>query len=879
MRFLPLDRMAERVKTAKTDSDSLFFENLLYYGEMVTKMTTLGLASAIADDRQRQRYRIVHKLVRAEGIGEWGETIGDILKGPSAEHLMEEARDEQQQLTQRVAAGSWQHKAATLLHECLRTIDNATEALPVRVDGLRWFALFAQIRNKSRGHGALLSHVHRDLCAPLDESIDLFVGNYRLFTRPWAYLYRNLSGKYRVTPYTEPSNAFAYLKSSSSVELPALDEGVYIHFGGSKPCRVPLIHSTVDANDFFLPNGSFKSTGFELLSYTSGDIRTGDATLYLTPASDLPPSETQGMGQLGIQGSSFGNIPPIQTGYIRRTTLESKLYETLKDDHHPIITLSGRGGIGKTWLALTVLHRLAGEGVFEAIVWFSARDIDLLASGPKTVAPHVLTETDMAKEFVRLMEPAEADEKAFRALDYFAGALTKSPMDRPFLFVFDNFETVRSPAELFARLDTHVRNPNKILITTRVREFKADYPVNVSGMSESECLELINLTARSLGITHLLNPSYATELINESEGHPYVIKVLLGEVAKAGKRTNVEHIVASREEILDALFERTYGNLTPAAKRVFLTLCGWRSTVAQLAIEAVLLRQEKERIDVVGAVEELRKSSFVEVTEAEKDGQLFISVPLVASFFGRRKLEVSPMKSAIQADMPLLLAFGAAQASATGQGLLPRLNKLFRNVAREVSQNPDKLHDHVPMLEFLARNYPPAWKLLASLYEESSLKDRVALAKEALRRYLETAPSIKERLETWRKIVGLCQQSLDVQGEIQALVEMSQLAGTEFSDISNAANRLNQLFRDRYLVVDSSERSVLIEQLASVMESRIGEGNATDCSRLAWLFLNAHDQQRARQYAEKGLELEPGNIHCANLGDRLRRDADFRGAQ
>jgi ABC-type uncharacterized transport system YnjBCD ATPase subunit len=75
--------------------------------------------------------------------------------------------------------------------------------------------------------------------------------------------------------------------------------------------------------------------------------------------------------------------------------LERELYQTLVNDRHPVITLVGRGGIGKTSLALTVLHKLTQEEKFIGIVWFSARDIDLLPQGPKIVRPDVLTTADI----------------------------------------------------------------------------------------------------------------------------------------------------------------------------------------------------------------------------------------------------------------------------------------------------------------------------------------------------------------------------------------------------------------------------------------------------------------------------------------------------
>jgi hypothetical protein len=164
-------------------------------------------------------------------------------------------------------------------------------------------------------------------------------------------------------------------------------------------------------------------------------------------------------------------------GYIHRVQLESELYERIMDDRHPVITLVGRGGIGKTSLALSVLHRLTQTKKFAAILWFSARDIDLLPQGPKLVKPDVLDEKDIAKEFVSLIGPAEAQEKGFKATEYFANALTKSPLSEPLLIVFDNFETVRNPLELYNWMNAYVRVPNKVLITTRFRDFKGDYPV------------------------------------------------------------------------------------------------------------------------------------------------------------------------------------------------------------------------------------------------------------------------------------------------------------------------------------------------------------------------------------------------------------------
>ncbi len=460
------------------------------------------------------------------------------------------------------------------------------------------------LRNKTRGHGATPTELYGKLCPPLEESIRTFVDNFRLFKRPWVYLYRNLSGRYRVTKFTQPGTEFDTLKTGA-VNI-NLQDGIYIYF--DQPARVELMYSSVDALDFLFPNGAFDSKKFELISYITDNRNDVDASPYLSPATPLPQSETQGIGSLDVQGECFGNLPLVQQGYIYRKALEVELFDALMNDRHPMITLVGKGGIGKTWLTLTVLHQVANDDRFAAILWFSARDIDLIPQGPKLVTPHVFTVNDIATEFVRLIQPSEAQEKGFNAAKYLGQVMTKSSIG-PILFVFDNFETVRGPSELYSWIDTYIRLPNKVLITSRIREFKGDYPIEVLGMNEEESEELINATARTLGIGNLLTEDYKHELYQEASGHPYVMKVLLGEVAKAGKLSKIERIIATIDDILDALFERTYSGLSPVAKRVVLTLCSWRSTMPLLALEAVLLRPTNERMEVANAAEVKRTPS------------------------------------------------------------------------------------------------------------------------------------------------------------------------------------------------------------------------------------------------------------------------------
>jgi hypothetical protein len=866
--------MWERVEIARQDSDTALFLHLMYTAELLVKLVCAGMLASLCDDTDRHRYRLAHRLVRADGVGEWAATLDEILIGPAAQCIPEEARTEHRELTQKCNPGDWQYDAVICLDSCLRILDSHREGFPFKLEGKRWFLLFTELRNRTRAHGATSPSLCSQICPHLEKSIRLVIENFSLLKREWAYLHRNLSGKYRVTKLSDTALNFDILKGSRIPDpWKSLQNGIFVFIGC--PWRVELIESDADAMDFFFPNGAFTDTKYELISYLTDSRRAGDSTRFLAPATPLPKSETHGLGRLDVQGSIFGNVPPSPSGYVNRTLLQKDLQECLLDDRHPIVTLVGRGGIGKTALALSVLHEISKLERFGATFWLSARDIDLLPEGPKLVSAHILSQRDIAKEFVRLMEPSEANTKGFNPVTYFCDALAKSPAGFPLLFAIDNFETVSNPSELFAFLDAHIRLPNKILITTRSREFKADFPVDVMGMTEEESEELIDVASVSLGIKSLLTSDYRRQLIRDSDGHPYIIKILLGEVAKAKTLVKVERIVASKDKILDALFERTYTSLSPAAKQVFLTMCNWRSTVPRIALEAVMLRPANESMDVEEAIDELIRCSFIETVLVPELNESILAVPLAASVFGQKRLRASPMITAVQANTALLLNFGAGQKTDAKSGIGSRIERFFRAVAEKAANDSSVIEVHLPMMEFLAQRYPRGWLLLSRVYEESTLENAAEKAKGYLRRYLEDVDDPEEARVVWSQLSRLCRGTEDWVGEIHALVELCSLPGTNVREISDGLNRWNSLFKQQTLSIAGDERQILGRRLVQLFEQNPAAATATDMSRAAWICMALHEEQRAEKFVRQGLALDPENEYCQNLAAKLKLQLDF----
>lgn len=866
--FEPIDRMWERVEAARRDSEMALFYNLMHLGELLTKTVTSGLVAAVSEERERHHYRLLHSLVRADGLGKWSQAAQQILKTPVAEHLTPAAQQERQELSERSRGDSWQYDAVSLLRECCKRV-NLPVDLSSRLSGQQWLLDFVHLRNKTRGHGAQSDEVYGKANLSLEESVRLFTDNFRLFQRPWAYLSLSESMEYHVAALTPEVGGFEVIKKKAMQDSRHRD-GVYVYF--DEPTWVRLISSDPKIRDFYYPNGSFNDTKatYEELSYISGDTREGNARAYMSPAKELPSSETTGLGKLQDEpGRAFTNMPPCPNGYVDRRSLEEDLERSLIKARHEIITLSGRGGIGKTFLALSVLHEVAGQDAFDIIVWFSARDVDLEATGPKLVKPDVLTVRDVAREFVRLMEPEEEHTKGFDPVAYFSEALTEGAMGGRTLFVFDNFETVRDKGDVYELISNSIRRPNKAVITTRERYFKGDYDIEVGGMEEAQAQALIGGTAAELGIESLLTPDYCHQLIEESEGHPYVIKILLGEIAKSGMPSKVERIMASKDRILEALFERTYNKLSPHSQRVFLTLCNWRSVVPQLALEAVLLRnRDEDRIDVSGAVEELRKSSFINVVVSPADNEEFVSVPLTAYLFGKGMIPVSEYRSKVQADTEVLRAFGATQQTDIQHGIAPNVRNLLRNVESKRHQLPD----YLPILEVVSREYPPAWRLMVAFYQRSPVGDSLEKAKRSVEQFLSLSPQSgddDERREAWKKLAELRKESGEFIDEVQALVEMSRITGCPIEDVSYAARKLLNSLKMERAAWGRDEKLLLLGEIADRMENRIAELYPNDFGYLAWLRWNRGEREKAEKFTRQGLRRDPHNEYLSGLAARL----------
>lgn len=862
--FYPVARMLERVENSKFDSDATYYGNLLLLGEMVTKLVALSLVACV--DREKDdaltAYAKNHELIRADGIGVWSRVIQDLTTAPIYRLLEPSARPFHSSLTQRFGRESdaWQRVAVDKLMEASECFPSlATDPALGKSSVAQWFSAFAALRNKTRGHGADLIAWQAEAAPLLRSSLDTMLNSLECLSAwEWWQIRRNSADVPKVRALANgdlefPGDIFNY------------SDGIYVAMG-SGARRVDLLSGTADGSDFYLPNGDAQESKnrYEELSYLTGLKRWGKLNEFLRPPRELPISETHGSAELRAVGNVLTNLPETRSDYVRRQALEAELQTVLTDSRHPVVAINGPGGIGKTSLALRVLHELAEEEGFSAILWFSARDIDLdPVRGPLSVKPSGQTLTQFAKQYWNFVEPARLTSGSDQLVADFLDSLTDNDAG-PVLYVFDNFETVHNPPQLFREISDFTRLPNKVLITTRHREFKGDWPLDVEGMSRDEFDSLVDQSGLRLGISEVLaaHRGWVTSLFQESGGHPYVVKVALGELARSKKTPQkFERIMASRDEILNALFERSFNRLNPAAQRVFFTLCKWRARIPAIALEAVMTRPSNPRIDVEAALRHLEDSSLIERSYSEVDAESFLHVPAAAYRFGVGSLQFSEMAQSVDEDARFLHMFGAVSDNVTKTGFGAHVHRYYDAAASLAGVDRDQA---IAIGEYVARRYPESWVHLAGLQKRAGGQGRFA-AKASYQSYLARRP---DDADVWLSLASLCAELNDGVGEIRAAANASAQAERRYNGLSSSLLAIRERVESGRLQIDSKQKREHISMLCRGWHSRENQASTGDCFNLGKLAERADNATEALFWAERGLRRERNNQRLLDIRRR-----------
>lgn len=858
-----LAMVVKRLNVCSPDDPAARFLEASYVAETFLKTIAIVVHSGLAKPVRDISYRYAYQLVRGDGLGTWEQAIREMTAQPTAGYLPPEF----------FPSLAWISKKRTKPEDdwfrmALRNARNVLALLGAEEQGSNAVTVkelitcLVQIRNKTKAHGAVSEDFYTSANDSYIECLTAILNSCPILEWRWLHLSMRETGKVRGVNLLGMDPR--HLRDSEVVSFTVDAAGVY--FVPTQSVRTfycgDLLRSNRECTQFLLPNGGLNQTGTsEYIDYATGKTSKESAQAYLLPPVPLPHSETQGLETFDIQSNSFGNLPQVPTGYVQRKALEEELAARLLDKNHPIITLHGGGGMGKTSLALAVAHALSKDHklAFEHVIWFSARDVDLRATGPSEVRPSVVDLQSVSKQFGRLFSDwgAGAEPEALaRALQSPSSVSSKA-----ILFIFDNFETFADVRGLHKFLDQHTHLPNKALITSRDRAFVADYPIEVRGMEIAEAERMLVQSARALGVEQLMTSAIIDQIFEDTGGHAYVMRVLVGEIAKDGRYTRAAQVIGRRQDIVDAVFERSFNRLTDAGRHVFLLVANWKSHIPEVALLVVL---GVRGIDAIAGIDECRRLSLIYPIEASSN-QIFYSVPPLARGFAHKKLQGDPDRLVIQHDLATLQKFGVVPVSVLGGDTESRLITQFATECfEEIDKGAAAIARADKLLEGLANSWAPGWKKLADFRKRSGA-DQESVAY-ALRRAVEEEPFSKA---AWLDRAQFAKECGDEGLRIASLVSAVDADPNDVDLVREVAFQLSRYIKSHLSEIPRARRGVYLASVRAHMERLAPKLDGDGLSRLAWLFLLEENVSRAREYAEKGLTKDPANLHCTRILERL----------
>ena len=628
----------------------------------------------------------------------------------------------------------------------------------------------------------------------------------------------------------------------------------------------PLIEVNPSTQDTYFANGSWNdsSSRSQFINYFNGDtILLHRPRLGTPPAKDIP-SHTAPLQELVATDNLLHNLPGLISTYIPRESLEQQLAGLLTDRTHRVISIRGPGGAGKTTLALRIAHAFSDSlraSHFDAIIWFSGRDVDLLMSGPRPVHQDVTDLESIANSFTALVSSDEIADSHDR-LEYLRRELDPDLSGTTYLIILDNVETLESPDSVHKFLDTNIILPSKLLTTTRHQTFVGDFPLTIPEMGQEEAHSLIRAEARRLHAEPRFTTRTCESIIQLTGALPYALTLATAHVSAGNDLSSLSQALR-KSEILSALFDRSVEVLDEDAVYLYMLLGKIGKPVVTHALKAVI---EVDGRKFEPALEQLEFYSLA--TMSSPDPHRSLALTQMAYAHSKSYSIAHPDEMQIE-DLARKIRNWAAP-----RDQMTPVFSFFRNLLDDIQHLPlSERKTVISIAEHASLDYPELGLEVAR--EKYKLRYPVH---EIRMSFKNTASSSYADPKVWIEWSYFEREQGDIYQSIVAAIRAIESGHSDPRFSSDTAAVLAEYLSNNKHSIPSHRRGSFLLSVRDDMRKHRDNSrlNATDLSRLGWLYLlQASPQDRdlidtANQLAQEGLELEPTNQYCMNLHERTR---------
>jgi hypothetical protein len=834
------------------------FAVALHLSDVIAKLHALTLLGVL-ERAASAPSTLSFELARASSAGSWVAALRDATLRVQPTMLADVGADEwlarlQAWLTHKRGRPDESSVKAVLgplanLSELLSEPDGPTRRSPKTPVDL--MDLMVEVRNKTTGHHAYGPDFWAAHVPTVTGASEWMAGQSPLWELDLAL------------PLTREGRAVARILTGPepvrTVEADGIPPESPVYIVGRQPVTAlgPLVWIDSATNLTYLANGSWRDSdsSAEFLCHSLEATKPGEGCrrrelpeFAIRPAA-LPSSETEGEDSLLlVPGVVPNNLPPGIPEYVSRGVLEETTRAYLTDaKRRHLINVRGSGGFGKTSLVVKLCHELVSDEhhcPYDAVVWMSARDVDLTMRGATPVRRAEESLSDVWRRFARLF--GEMEESGAR--EVFETAMREESV----LLVLDNFETFEDQEHTYEYLDDLVQPPAKIIITSR-HVFTGDYAVEVKGMGDHEADQLLIQAARAAGVEPLMTPQVRKKILDRCQGHPYGMKLVASQVKSEAGLSDLLNQVLRSEDLLDALFRRSIDDLrdNEDAVFVFLLVGQFQGGLPEVAARVVT---EPASIDLDEAVRELLHRSLIEIVG---EGNARYDMPAMAREFSHKHFA----GHLLQTDIAGATAFLRTWPALVQGRVAEAAESISRDVRSTKLARPD-IERAIRALHVLAAFDPRVWAIVARAERTTGASEEVW--ESAYKRAVEAEPSRPDLLYEWSEAAS----NSDRQIELKVQAVSADRANIALA--SRVANLLNGLYardRSRYSGV---RWSGLMGRVIDALEASFLELDSEALSRLAWLYIHAGRSNEARRVVEQGLAVDCANQSIRKLAERQK---------
>lgn len=298
------------------------------------------------------------------------------------------------------------------------------------------------------------------------------------------------------------------------------------------------------------------------------------------------------------------------TGFLGRTKDRRELAKLLASPH-PVVTIVGEGGVGKTALAMRCLYDIVQDPQktdYDAIIWVSLKSQILTVGGAKEISGAITDVLGVISNIACQLGVPGPQQKP--SVDALIQEIASYMREFRILLAIDNIETLAK--DTLRPLLSAIPRTSKVLLTSRIGlgEIELRYPLDP--LDQATAVVLLRRQAAHLNLSILtkLAEDSAIRLCNAVFNNPLLIKWFVSAVAGGMDPQSI--LSKSSPSYLSSVsfcFENLFNRLTNEEKHLIHVLASVRKPLSQA--ELVYLAKDLTKDQLEWALSTLLYSSML----------------------------------------------------------------------------------------------------------------------------------------------------------------------------------------------------------------------------------------------------------------------------